>query len=360
MKISPLFMVLLFAFGACKNEEETIRVIKKPITSVVYASGVVKSFNQYEVFATVSGIVSNVWVREGDTVKKGDALYTLVSDAQEYLRDNAQLAAAYASMQANSGKLQEASQSRDVAMNKMLLDSALYFRQKKLFDDNIGSRVELEQKELAYRNSKAAYVKAKVGYDDLRRQLELQEKQQKNIFAVSDKQLGDYTLRSDVDGVVFRVDKQKGELVAPQFPVALVGDANKFIIELQVDERDITKIKNGMIVIVSLDSYKGQTFEARVTRVMPLMNPRSKTFTVEAEFVTPPPVLYPFVTLEASIVLEEKQNALLIPVSYLLNDSTVLDADGNEKRIKTGLRDFNMVEVKSGLNENDEIRKPDA
>ncbi len=359
MNYSKLLLLLMFSTViACKSKKETTTVQKKSITSCVYASGIVKSLNQYEAYTSVSGIVAKIYINEGDTVKKGDAILSLVSDAQQYLKENAQLAAAYASMQSSAVKLQDAAAQRDVARTKMLLDSSIYFRQKNLYAKDIGSKNDLEQRELSYANSKAAYIAAQVRYDDLKRQLELQDKQQKNIFAISEKQLGDYTLRSDMDGIVYQLNKQRGELVSPQMPVALIGNASTFYIELQVDERDITKIKSGMTVFVNLDSYKGQSFEAHITRINPAMDVRSKTFTIEASFVKQPPLLYPFVTLEASILLEEKSNALLIPLSWLLNDSTVLNKDGKEVSIKTGLRDFTMVEVLSGLSENEEILKP--
>lgn len=353
-----LLLMMLSTVLSCSSKKETFTVQRKSITSCVYASGIVKSTGQYEANTTVSGIVANVYVQEGDTIKKGDPILSLVSDAQQYLKDNAQLAAAYSSMQANAIKLQEAAAQRDVARSKMLFDSSVYFRQKNLYAKDIGSKNDLEQRELSYANSKAAYIAAQVRYDDLKRQLELQDKQQKNIFAISEKQLGDYTLRSDMDGIIYQLNKQRGELVSPQMPVALIGNASSFYIELQVDERDITKIKQDMPVFVSLDSYKGQSFEARITRIYPAMDIRSKTFTVEASFVKQPPLLYPYVTLEATILLEEKNNTLLIPVTYLVNDSTVLNKGGKELHIKTGLRDFTMVEVLSGLTENEEILKP--
>jgi multidrug efflux pump subunit AcrA (membrane-fusion protein) len=352
-----MLCLLLCSTIACTSKKETTTVLRKSITSCVYASGIVKSNNQYEAYTNVSGIIAKVWVKEGDTVKQGDPIISLVSDAQQYLKENAQLAAAYASMQANQIKLQEAAAQRDAARNKMYLDSSVYFRQKNLFAQDIGTKNDLEQRELSYTNSKASYLSALSRYEDIKHQLELQDKQQKNIYAISEKQLADYTLRSEINGIVYKINKQRGELVSPQLPVALIGDANNFIIELLVDERDITKIKNGLTVFVTLDSYKGESFEARISRIHPMMDARTKTFTVEATFVNQPPLLYPFVTLEASIVLQEKKDALLIPVSYLLNDSTVLNKDGKEIKVTTGLRDFTMVEILSGLSENDEIVK---
>ena len=73
-------------------------------------------------------------------------------------------------------------------------------------------------------------------------------------------------------------------MVSPQQPVAVIGDTGNFILELQVDEYDLSRIQLGQKVVVGLDSYKGQAFEAVVTRIEPLVNERTRSLTIEAEF----------------------------------------------------------------------------
>ena len=126
---------------------------------------------------------------------------------------------------------------------------------------------------------------------------------------------------------------------------------------MQVDEYDIMKIKKGLPVLITLDSYKKEVFNAVITKVNPLMNERSKTFLVEAEFVSQPNILYPNITFEASIIINTKKNAILIPRNYLLNDSIVMKANGEKIIVKTGLKDFQKIEILSGLKETDEISK---
>lgn len=58
-------------------------------------------------------------------------------------------------------------------------DSSLYFRQKNLWQQNIGTKVELEQRELAFQNSKASYYSSRVKYEDLKRQLNFTSSQSK-------------------------------------------------------------------------------------------------------------------------------------------------------------------------------------
>jgi len=147
-------------------------------------------------------------------------------------------------------------------------------------------------------------------------------------------------------------------MVNPQTALALVGDANTFLLELQVDEYDIAKIKIDQKVLVSMDSYKGKVFEGKVLKIYPMMNEHSKSFPVEAEFINQPPVLYPNLTIEANVVIQAKENALIIPRSYLINDSLVLITKDKTKTVKTGLKDYQKVEIINGLTANDIIYKP--
>ena len=147
-------------------------------------------------------------------------------------------------------------------------------------------------------------------------------------------------------------------MVNLQTPLAVVGGAGNFILELQVDEYDIEKIKPGQQILVTMDSYKNEVFEAEVTRVLPLMNERTRSFTIEAVFTKGPPALYPNLTTEANIVLQTRENTITIPRDFLVNDSTVMLADGKERKVVTGVMDFQKVEIINGLTTTDEIMKP--
>jgi HlyD family secretion protein len=104
-----------------------------------------------------------------------------------------------------------------------------------------------------------------------------------------------------------------------------------------------------------MDSYKGQVFEAKVSKINPLMNERSKTFKVEAMFTKPPKRVFPNTSFEANIVLESKKKVLTIPRNYLLKGDSVVLANGKKVKVTVGLRDFEFVEILSGLKPEDEI-----
>jgi len=357
--MNKLFIVLfLLVIVSCKSKTEKIKPLVSGISESVYASGTIKSNQQYQAFASANGVIQTIYVREGDSVEVGSPVLLIANDLQQLNSSNAALTARFNDVGANQGKLSDAKLLIAFQNSKMESDLLMLTRQQNLWKQNIGSKAELEQRELAYENSTLNYKSAVVKYSDLKKQLDYLALQSKTNLEISEKLAGDFTLKSEVNGVVYKLYKEKGEAVNLQTPLALIGNNNQFTLEMQVDEYDIFKIKNGQKVLITMDSYKGKVFEARVYNISPMMNERSKTFLVEASFVKPPEKLYPFVSFEANIVIQTKKKALLIPRNLLLNDSTVVRSDGEKVLIKTGLKDYQMVEIISGINADDELIDP--
>jgi RND family efflux transporter MFP subunit len=357
MKQLVLFAVGIMLFS-CGKKQETSLPSLGPITESIYASGVLKTADQYQAYVTVNGIISQILVKEGDSVHVGSPLVSITNETQRFAAENASLAANFNDFSANSGKLDEAKLVIESAKNKFKLDSALYFRQKNLWDQQIGTKVDLETKELAFQTSKSNYLSAIQRFRDLNRSLAFNSSQAKKNLQISANQAQDFILRSKTNGIVYSILKSIGEIVSPQSPIAVIGNYQDFVLEMQVDENDILRVQNGQKVIVTLDSYKNQAFEARVSKISEIMNERSKTFLVEATFTKAPPKLFPNITFEANILLNKKENVILIPRNYLKQDSIVTLASGEERIVKVGLKDFQKAEILSGLKVSDEIVKP--
>ena len=355
-----LFILSLVAvFFSCKKEaEQAIQPKKENISESVYASGIIKSQNQYQVFATVSGLLKQIMVKEGDVVKKGSPLFILSNETARLNTENARLAADFADFATKDDRLNEAKIGIETARTRMINDSIQWMRQKGLWDQNIGSKIDLEQRELAYTNSKSAWLSSIYRYNDLQKQLRFASQQSKKLLSISQTMSQDYIIKSQTDGRVYSIVKEEGEIINPQTPIAIIGNANDFILELQVDEYDIVKIKKGQKTWISLDSYKGEVFEAEISNINPIMNEKSRTFKVEAIFINKPPVLYPNLTLEANIVLNERKEVLTIPRNYLIEDSIVILANKEKRKVEIGLKDYQKAEVLAGLSATDKIIKP--
>jgi HlyD family secretion protein len=358
MTSKKLILLLFTLLFSCKSKFEKIFPVYSAISESIYASGLMKSANQYEAFVTVNGTINKIFVAEGDKVKKGDPILSIANDAQRFGKENAKLAAEFADFSKNTNKLKEAKIMTKVARDKMKNDSLLYTRQKDLWSQQIGTKVEFEARTLAYENSRAAYYSAKVNYHDLLRQLDFSSEQAKKNLLISSKLESDYTLLSKIDGVVYSLPKELGEIVSAQTPLAIIGDAEKFILEMQVDEYDILKIKKGLPVLVTMDSYKGKVFEATITKIYPIMDQRSKTFLVESKFNHPPAILYPNISFEANIILQTKSKALLIPRNFIVNEYFVVKSNYDTVKVVTGLKDFQKIEILKGITTTDELIKP--
>lgn len=358
MKHTLRIAVLLLLFWACQKTPERVQPTVGQITESVYASGIIKSRNQYQVYSTVGGLVQKIWVQEGDLVKQGDPLFTIQSEAARLGAENAQLAADFAEMNTRGERLSELRSAIETARSKMLLDSLLLTRQRGLWAQQIGSKVELEQRELTYTTSAANYEAALLRYNDLQKQLEFAAAQAQKQLSISRNNAQDYIIRSRTDGRVYSIARELGEIVNTQTPVAVIGDADQFIAELQVDESDITRIRAGQRTLLTMDSYKGQVLEAVITRIDPLMNERTRTFTVNADFTQQPPTLYPNLSAEANIIIQTKEDALTIPRACLLDDSTVVLSTGDKRKVVTGLKDYEKVEIVQGLDASETIIKP--
>ena len=351
-------LLIIFFFISCGEEQEKVNPVEENITESVYASGIVKSSDQYQVFSPVNGIIQRIFVTEGDSIKKGGSILQVKNEQAQLNIEGAQLGVESASINANRDKLNELRANINFLKTKVQNDSILMERQRRLWDQQIGTRIELEQRELAYRNSIAAYDAAVSRYRDLQTQIKLASEQSRNNLRMSKTVAGDFTIKSNMNGKVYSLFRNEGEMVNTQTPIAVIGGDGEFMLELQVDEYDIGKIVPGQKVLITMDSYKNEVFEAEVTRILPLMNERTRSFTVEAIFTKRPEALYPNLTTEANIILQTKEKAITIPRDYLINDSMVIMADGEKRKVVTGVMDFQKVEILSGLTTSDEIMKP--
>lgn len=351
-------VLLVMLMQSCKSKQEKILPLQESITESVYASGIVKSTNQYNVFSTVNGLIAEILVKEGDEVKKGEAIIRLVNTNAQLNTENATLAANYNAVNSNAEKLNELQININYAKEKMDADKLLQARQQNLWNESIGTKNELEQRRLSYKSSVAAYEAAQLRYTQLKKQINFQSSQSRHNLEIAATIKNDYNIKSNVDGRVYKIIMKQGEMVNTLTPVAVIGNAGVFMIELQVDEYDINRIKLKQNILLSMDSYKGQIFEAVVSKIDPIMNEKSKSFTIEAVFVKQPATLYPNLTCEANIIIQQKANAVTIPRSYLLNGDSVIVEKGKKRKVIIGLKDYQKVEILSGITTNEFIYKP--
>ena len=354
-----MVLIIIVMLG-CEESTQTYKPQLVPMTESVYASAQVIPMEQYTVHAAANGIIETKYIEEGDLIKKGNLLFQLSNERSEIGLDRANINYEFANsnVKGSATLLSELENEIKTAQLKLKQDSLNFVRQKRLWDQDIGSKSTFEQMELSFQLSQQQLATLENRYSRTKKELENQLKLANNQVASNAESKEDFVVRSKLDGRVFEVFKEIGEAVTVQEPLAIIGSANQFILELQVDEVDIAKIYLNQKVLVTLEAFQDQVFEAKISRIYPNMNTRSQTFRVEAIFNDPPKPLYPGLSAEANIILAEKEVTLVIPSDYLTNENQVLTENGSIE-VTTGLRSMDKVEILSGIDTSTQLIKPD-
>jgi multidrug efflux pump subunit AcrA (membrane-fusion protein) len=223
-----------------------------------------------------------------------------------------------------------------------------------LYDQNSASKADLERVELAYRTSKNDVSARQKAWGRTKNQLYVDLQNTRSNFRVNVREGDNYRIRSIEPARVYEVYKKVGELVRRGEALALLGNPNDVYLQLAVDETDFSKLKVDQEIVVKMDAYGDKVFKAKVTKIYPKLNKVDQSFRVDADFLGQTPDAYYGLTVEANIVISQNPKALTIPKAYLVgNDSVWVEEKGEKKKIKLqkGAENFELVEVKGGLNE---------
>ena len=360
IKLSFLSLFFTISISCSDKKTEAIQPTVGDVTQSVYASGVVKAVGQYTVFSTVNGILQKTKVSVGQYVNKGQLLFELEQEKANLNTENARLAYQL-SQESNhyiQDKISEMEMKVQAAKDKLALDESIYNRNKRIKQYQIISEVDFERVELGYKSAKINYESAKKQLQQLKAQLENDQNRNNINLKISQKSQSDFSVKSAFSGQLFDIPVKEGTLITTQTPLAIIGESNSFLLELEVDENDMVLVNLGQKVLVTMDSYKGQVFEAVIDKIYPIMQERSRTFKIEAHFVKTPQKLYPNLTAEANIILKIKKNVITIPKSYLIQGQYVLVNKDEKRKVKIGLSDYQKAEILEGLKAEETIYKP--
>lgn len=360
MRFLILLFISFFVMISCSSNEEKVLPIKRTITSSVYSSVIVQPDSLYKVFANVNGILDKNLVEENTMVPKGTPIVQIINTSPKLTAENAKLTyqLAQENYLGNAAIIKSVEKELKNAILKHRDDSINYFRQKNLWEQEIGSQAQFDAKKLAFELSSNALAIAKENYNRTKNELHTQVSQAGNTYKNTLVNTKDFTIVSQINGKVYALNKNPGEMVNTMEPIAIIGSATIFIVEMLVDEVDIVKIKEGQKVLITLDAYGAEVFNAKVSKIYPQKDERNQTFLVEARFDESPKKLYPGLSGEANIVVNTKENVLTIPREYLVNGSKVQTKDGLVD-VVVGLQNLETVEIISGINSETWIYKPE-
>ena len=345
---------LLFTYS-CSQKEKTYPV-KKDIIDAVFASGYIIDSNEYLLTAGTDAYLNKSMVKEGNHVHQGMPLFELSNEVQsaQYETALSNYTDARDRNDANSPQVTQLKLQIEQAKLTRSTDEANYRRYANLVKTRAVSQSEYEKATLQFESSKRNLSILEQSLSDLQNILALNEKNASYQLSIQKRNNKDFILTSNFNGIVMFVYKNQGEYVRRGETIAKIGGGNP-IIKLSVAEEDIKQIRVNNKVIVSLNTDKQKTFNARISKIYPAFDDKEQSFILEAVFDQMPENLFYNTQLQANIIVNEKRNALVIPAKFLAGGDTVQLANGNRTVITKGISNNDWVEVLRGVTEKDEI-----
>lgn len=347
-----IFCATVFA-AACGTGEETHAVEEHTLREAVYASGEILPFEYEYAVSTTSDRIHQILVQEGDTVRAGQVLAVMgtPSDQDQLGILSSQLALARENASEDAVAVAELEQKIALAKATYEQDSLNAKRYTELAATQAVSRKQAEDATIRATASLTEYTALRQQRTSLRNTLDNQVLAAENQLAQFRRGRENQVLTSRVDGRVYSVHMETGEIARPNEPIILVGTPGKFRLELLVDERDISKVELGQKVLFETDAYTGRQFTGRVIKIMPVLQRETRSFEIDVE-VLDEGQFFPQTSVEANIIVRDSTPVLSIPTEYLLgNDSVWVRTESGDQKagVQTGVRDGQFVEITNGL-----------
>ncbi len=310
-------------------------------------AGTVEACQRTKLSTIMGGRIEVLAVKEGDRVKKGQLLMKLWNDDQQAQSTLAMTQVATAQQRVNEACLQAANAEREAARQTAL-------REKGFIST---SREESARTEAQARRAGCEASRADVAQFQAR-------------VAATRIEQGRTSLYAPFDGTIAKIVGEIGEYSTPSPPgvqtppaIDLIDDSCLYV-KAPMDEIDAPKIKIGQTVRISLDALPKQSFPGTVKRVAPYVSAvekQARTVDIEANFDKPEDAgkLLVGYSADIEVILTVRDDVVRVPTSALLEGGRVLvaGADGKleERKIKTGLANWEFTEVTEGLNAGDRV-----
>ncbi|HSE84534.1 MAG TPA: efflux RND transporter periplasmic adaptor subunit [Thermodesulfobacteriota bacterium] len=342
------------------NGAETAKVEKKRFIKSVYASGYVDSVNKVIVKPEISGYIDEIYVSEGDGVRKGQILASILNEPiKENLREiRTQKEFARNRLDEGSDYLKVLKDEIEIKRLNLENQENNYQRRKALLQKGIISRESYEDAERNYEIAQREYKKSVENYNDavdsLKTQLETLTAKEESLM----KELDKYSVTSPVDGEILRKFVEEGDYVnnmSQNNEMFSVGDTKNLETVLLVDEEYIPLIKEGLKVLVNTDAFPDKVFEGRIKLIEKESDRRTRTVKVKAD-VDYPENIPIGVTVEANIILSDGEGFFISKEFYKDGYVNVLqDGKPVKKPVKVGRETEDYIEVTDGLKEGQNI-----
>src|SRR5712671_233408 len=335
---------------------ELVRPRRSTVAQRLQTNATLEAFEETDLFANVSGYLSDVRVDIGDHVKAGQVL--AVIDVPELKQ---QLAEAEAQLESKKSSLESARSQVDHAKANLFLQTALAKDRDQLGEGrNFISSQTLDQV-----HANADIAKADLGVAEANRDLAAKQVDVAAATVEKIKSLLAYTLIvAPFDGVVARRQVNRGDLVQAATATRTTPSAGSLFTVQRIDtirvfcdvpENDVPRLHIGDPAIVKPSGFDGKSFVGKVTRFSLRLDPETRNMRTEIDLPNPEERLYPGTYAEVSLEMNRRPDALTVPVAAVGSDDdghfvyTITDNHITPVSIKIGLADNGNIEVTAGL-----------
>ena len=337
--IKFLFLIVMIAcislpMVSCKKEKKiekenliNVRVspaVKKQVRPYIETTGTLNADEEVMISSEVDGIVKSVNVEEGSAVGKG-TLLAVINDI-DYVLDEKRADAAMKQAQANLANVQA-----EFKRKESLFREELITRQQ--FDD-ISTRVILAEADLA---------------------------RAKATLETSRERLSRTKIYSSLNGMVKAKKIAAGDYVRTSFPLFQLIKVDPLKLLFTVGEKEIADLKTGQEVDFTVDSFPDKKFRGKVNLLYPNVEERTRTLQAEAIVPNSGRLLKPGLFVRATIYTGPTREAIVAPLTALIYDNATISlfvVEGNvarERKVKTGNKYGEDIEIIEGLNENEQV-----
>ncbi len=371
-------VIVLAAFVSRRDNETTVRtaiVERGTIRSLVSTNGKIEPVNNFEAHAPLASTVRHVFVKEGDSVKKGTLLVVLDdADARaQAARAQTQLRAAQADLgAAKRGGNQEEVLNLGAQLVKAVADRDSAQRNldalKKLEPQGAASAGEVREAEnaLARADAQLTFLRQKQTQRYSNAELahvEAQQAEAQAAYNAAQDVLAKSNVRAPFNGIVYSLPAKQGGFVAAGDLLLQVADLRKVLVRAFVDEPDLGRLTPGNPIEITWDAVPGRLWRATVTAIPSTVKLRVSRNVGETTSIVDNKdlKLLPNINVGVTIVTAEHDNVLVAPREAVRMDDAkpyVLLVDGHELKrrdVETSLSNLTQVEVTRGLSAKDMV-----
>jgi multidrug efflux pump subunit AcrA (membrane-fusion protein) len=356
-----IFTAALLFFGwrilgkkSPQPQYQTAKVEKGTIVWTVSASGSVVSANIFEVTTQATGMVKKVYVADGEKVKAGQKIMEIELDLAGKQR-NASAWSAYLSAKNNL---------ESAKATLWSLNSAMWQANQKFINDAVER--ELPEDDPTYIQENSDWLAAEAKYKNQQAVVSQAEVAVNNAWLSY--QLTSPIITAPVSGTISGLNFVPGMVISSSSTgtsqrVAVIRTEGTPIASFNLSELDVPVVKPGQKATIKLDSLPDKTFTGKVVSVDRLGTTSNgvTNYPVIIQFVTSSQEVLPNMAASVNIIIEAKDNVLLVPSSAIQKQNgqnivTVLE-NGKErqKQVEVGIFSDTQTEIISGLSQGEVV-----